>query len=237
MFNSQRRTAWILGSITPPLACALGTGWLWRQLPSPLGTGCLMILMSLLVTVIITDSCWKKIPNWATYPCLLWLLVFNACGSFWQGEVVTRAIPSLTHWSTVGPTSLGAIGLANCLSGALVCFGVMVVLSGWLKSSGGDVKLLTVIGACIGVRYGLMALALGYILAGCYSLMLCIWHYGLLSILRGTLAWLGNLIMPLMIPRPQVRDDKLLKSGVPLGAHFALGTVLALTPIIPGLHS
>ncbi len=233
-----RRAAWLAGLAVPAAAGLLGTTVALHWLPYPLGTACGLTLLALLLTTIVTDSCWKRIPNWATYPALTWLLAFNVFGSLSAGSGFesSRALAETGSWPLVGPPSLGAIGISASLFGAVSCFAVMVVLSGFLRGSGGDVKLMTAIGACLGVRYGLLAMLLGYVLAGCWSLILCTWYYGLWNIVRGVFAWIGHLLMPMMVARPVVHDDRLLKSGVPLGAHFALGTVLALIPVVPGIH-
>jgi prepilin signal peptidase PulO-like enzyme (type II secretory pathway) len=234
---TTRQIAWIAGAVTPVLTCWLGVTVTWQWLLYPLGTGCGLTLVTLLLVTVFTDGYWKKIPNWATYPAFAWLLVFNLVGTLWAATPdAATGMEQANGWPVVGPPPLGAIGIGGCLLGALACFAVMVVLSGWLRSSGGDVKLVTVIGACLGIRYGLLAMCLGYILAGCFSLILCIWHYGFLNIVKGVFAWIGNLFLPLVIAKPHIRDDRLLKTGVPLGAHFALGTLLALTPIIPGIQ-
>ncbi len=234
---SRRKAAWFIGGLTPVVTCLVGSCWTWRWLHYPLGTGCGLTLLAMLAVIIFTDSNWKKIPNWATYPTFAWLLVFNVLGTLWAGEAIDPAAnETFVDWAIVGPPALGAIGIGSSLLGAIVCFSVMVVLSGWLKSAGGDVKLLTVIGACVGVQYGLLALCLGYILAGCFSLLQCLWHYGVWTVLKGVIAWLGSLLFPLWITKPQVADDQLLKTGVPLGAHFALGTIIALSRLIPGLE-
>jgi prepilin signal peptidase PulO-like enzyme (type II secretory pathway) len=235
--DSKRKIAWIVGAIVPFVLGLVGFFVSWRLLPYPWGSSCGLTLITLLVVTMLTDGCWKKIPNWATYPAYFWFLIFNALGSVAaRNSEIAVGLVKRGGWPTVGPEPLGAIGLGPSLLGATACFGVMVVLSGFLKSSGGDVKLLTVIGACVGVRYGLMALCLGYVLAGCYSLIVCIWHYGLFTIVKSVLRWLGSIFLPLVFPKPEVADDEFLTSGVPLGAHFAMGTFLALTPIIPGVH-
>ena len=227
--DSGRKPAWIIG-LTAPILLGLG-GYLClgERMVFPWGTSCGLTLVVLLVVTTWTDSSWKKIPNWATYPALLWFLIFNSIASVIEvnSAEVSNASPA-TWFPTVGPESLGAIGIGASLLGLVGCFGVMVVLSGFLKTSGGDVKLLAAIGACVGIRLGLLAMCLGYIVAGCYSLILCISHYGLFTILKSVGRWLGSIFLPLLYPKTELSDEEFLKAGIPLGVHFAFGTIVAM---------
>jgi prepilin signal peptidase PulO-like enzyme (type II secretory pathway) len=239
---SPRRIAWAMGWLIPALTAGIGIAGAWQALPFPWGTACGSTLLAMLLTVIFTDGKWKKIPNWATYPVFAWILAINLFATILvarqesAGADAAGPVEVARGLELVGPASLGAIGIWPSLLGAVCCFAAMVVLSGFLRSSGGDVKLMTVIGAFLGVQYGLLAMLLGYILAGTWSLVVCIWHFGLPRIFRGVMAWVRHLLVPKLYPRPEMPQDQILKTGVPLGAHFAIGTVLALLPVIPGIH-
>ena len=240
-FWTPRRIAWAMGWLIPALTAGIGIAATWQLIPYPWGTACGLTLLVMLLTVIFTDGKWKKIPNWATYPVFAWVLAINLFATVLEARQrpaaeVAAPVEMASGLELCGPASLGAIGIWPSLLGAFCCFAAMMVLSGFLRSSGGDVKLMTVIGAFLGVQYGLLAMLLGYILAGTWSLVVCLWHFGLPRIARGVMAWLRYLLIPKLYPRPEMPKDELLKTGVPLGAHFAVGTVLSLLPVIPGIH-
>ncbi|MEQ8789199.1 MAG: A24 family peptidase [Pirellulaceae bacterium] len=234
--RTRRPLLWIGSLLGPALLCLIGMTVTVHLLPYPLGTACGLIFLGVLLVCTWTDSRDRKIPNWLTYPAFSWALALNAAGSLLAGSEPSPAPDSILgiQWEPVGPVSLGAIGIGWSLAGAAACFAVMLVASGWLRSAGGDVKLAVVLGAFLGVKYGLLALCFGYILAGVVSLAIVVWHYGAWNVLRGTLKWFAHLVVPLMVEKPQVEDDRLLKSPIPLGAYFALGAILAIQPL-PGL--
>ncbi len=230
--GSGRKNAWIIALLSPILFGLGAAVFAGESHGFPWLTGCGLTLLVLLAVITWTDGHWKKIPNWATYPALLWFLVFNSIASIVEMTSGGQGKALTAEWFTaIGPDSLGAIGIKASLLGAVGCFGVMVVLSGFLKTSGGDVKLLTAIGSCLGIRLGLLAMCLGYIVAGCYSLILCISHYGLSTILKGVWRSVARIFLPFLPsvdPKTEQGSDEFLSTGIPLGIHFAFGTVIAM---------
>src|SRR5690349_24929348 len=91
----DRRLCWLAGLATPLL---IAPGW-WlaasRSAGAPSFIGAILVV--LLVVVSGTDLAWHKIPNWATYPAILWALAIEA--------VVSMA--GATGWT---PGGLGRIG-------------------------------------------------------------------------------------------------------------------------------
>ena len=131
------------------------------------------ILLSLLVVAALTDVRWGKIYNWTTYPGILIGLSLNGLASLLnQFEDST-----IQGW-------LGAVGLQDSLLGLLVCGGMMVVCYLFFAGGigGGDIKLLAMIGAFVGLYAGLESILWTFVLGGCMALISLVWRYGPLKI-------------------------------------------------------
>lgn len=229
----NRRRAWIFGFLGPVIPAAVGPTLIGNLLPIPYNTACGIALLFVLITCIWTDCNWHKIPNWLTYPGFFWALVLNIVGS--SLAIGSSTLETPDRWQFVGPPQLGAVGIERSLLGAAVCFAGMFLASGRLRSAGGDVKLGIVLGSYLGPYNGLLALCFGYVVAGSVSLVLCIAHYGALRLLKFSFAWVGSRVAPQLVDRPYFGDARFLYRPIPLGAYFAIGTLISLLPI-PGLQ-
>ena len=110
--RSARKWAWIAAFFLPVIAVF---PWvvLWNGI-SPgfqLGTLTGLLLVLLCCSVTYTDLRWKKIPNWATYPAVLWGILLNVVAWRFPAETWTYA--------------LGAVGLSPCLAGGFALLGAM----------------------------------------------------------------------------------------------------------------
>jgi prepilin peptidase CpaA len=132
----------LVGPLGPPargLAQSLleSSGWehLAAVLPSPLPTATGLVLVALLASATATDLRRFRIPNALTYPALGLAVLTNALS-----EVAPPNIRAL----------LGSVGLAECLAGVGLAFGVFALLFRWRICGGGDVKLATAVGGLLG---------------------------------------------------------------------------------------
>ncbi len=129
------------------------------------------VLLFLLVSVATaTDLARHKIYNWTTYPGILAALALNAVGAL----VVSRqgssdSLSALMGW----------VGLGESLLGLLVCGFVMIVCFVFFRVGGGDVKLMAMLGAFLGVQKGIEALLWTFVLGGAMSLIVLVWRVGL----------------------------------------------------------
>ncbi len=112
-----------------------------------------VLLLGLILVATVTDLLWHKIYNWTMYPGILAALGLNALG-----------------W---GLTELldGVVGLLACGFLMLFCY-VM------FRIGGGDVKLVAMLGAFLGLEKGIEAMLWTFVLGGCMGLIVLIWRVG-----------------------------------------------------------
>ncbi len=107
-------------------------------------------IMIALALAAIVDIHRKSIPDWLTLPGLAWVLVASAF--------------------------LGWPRMTDALLGVLFCGGVLLILSVISRGSigGGDVKLMAMIGACLGWRWGFGVLFFAQVAAAMVALCLMV---------------------------------------------------------------
>lgn len=127
-------------------------------------------LLSLVAIAAVTDFRSRKIYNWTTYPGLLIALALNGLASLVDRGDPTSAEPM--------QRVLGALGLEESLLGLAVCGGLMLVCYVLFGIGGGDVKLMAMMGAFLGVERGLEALLWTFVLAGCLGIIALAWQVG-----------------------------------------------------------
>jgi prepilin peptidase CpaA len=137
-----------------------------------------MLISALVVAFTLAAACtdlrWHKIYNWTTYPGMLTALAVNAVGS-WMGLAQQPDHP----WSRW----VGWIGLADSAAGFLACGFLMMVLFVFFRIGGGDVKLLAMLGAFLGLERGIETLLWTFVLGGAVGLTVLIWRVGLWTLL------------------------------------------------------
>ena len=126
-----------------------------------------IILIALLIVATITDISRHKIYNWTTYPGMLLALV-------------------------VGWGERGWPALQDGLAGLLVCGGIMLLCFVLFNVGGGDVKLLAMMGAFLGVEQGIEALLWTFVLGSLMGMAILVWQIGAVKIMLGTIhhVWL-----------------------------------------------
>jgi prepilin peptidase CpaA len=136
------------------------------------------LLIAFVVVAVVTDIRQHTIYNANTYPGILLAIAFHGAAAWLGGLDPNRGWP---EW-------VGAIPLEDCLLGLAACGGCMllcyVVFAGL---GGGDVKLIAMAGAFLGLEQGILAMLWTFVLGGAMALIVVIWRAGLLTLL-GTLA-------------------------------------------------
>lgn len=129
-----------------------------------------ILLLGLLLVATVTDLLRHKIHNWTTYPGILAALGLNAAGAALldNTDVGLRQL----EWS------LGYVGFGQSLIGLLVCGFLMLVCYVMFRIGGGDVKLIAMLGAFLGVEKGIEAVLWTFVLGGCAALIVLIWRVG-----------------------------------------------------------
>mgnify|MGYP002530094595 CR=1 FL=1 len=110
----------------------------------------LIALLLLLIVAAWTDYKHKKIRNWNTYPGICLGLIINSTGH--------------------GITLSGWAGLQDSLTGFLACGFIMLFSYVLFNVGGGDVKLLAMMGAFLGLEPGVLALLWTFSVAFCFAI-------------------------------------------------------------------
>jgi prepilin peptidase CpaA len=123
-----------------------------------------VLLAVFVVTAAVTDLVWHKVYNWTTYPGIAAGLIVNLFEKGWEAQG----------------------GLEDSLKGFALCGLVMLVAYVFFSVGGGDVKLLAMMGAFLGVEAGLEALLWTFVLGGVAGLALLIWRVGAVRLIVAT---------------------------------------------------
>ena len=86
----------------------------------------------------------------------------------------------------------GYPGLEDSLKGLALCGGLMLVSFVLFGVGGGDVKLMAMLGAFLGLEKGVDALLWTFVLGAAAGLVVLIWRVGLWRLMKGTVrhvAW------------------------------------------------
>ncbi|MEX0703722.1 MAG: A24 family peptidase [Planctomycetales bacterium] len=164
----------------------------------------------LLVVATVTDVLRHKIYNWTTYPGIV--------GGF------------AANWFFGGPAGAeaGREALESSLLGFLVCGFIMLFCLLFFEIGGGDVKLIAMMGACLGLYRGIEAMLWTFILGAVLGIAILVWQLGFLRIAGNVWRHLALVVKTRgwVPPTPQERGP--LKQGLFL-APSALVAVLIVT--------
>jgi prepilin peptidase CpaA len=133
-----------------------------------------VLLLGLLAVATATDLRRHRIYNWTTYPGILAALGLNGLGA---ALVAAGVLEEATL------RGLGWISIGESLVGFLVCGLVLVACYVLLKVGGGDVKLMAMLGAFLGVDKGVEAMLWTFVLGGCMGLIVLVWRFGPLRLI------------------------------------------------------
>ena len=213
-----RQQCWLLAALAPMFALGVTA----IAVPESSETSRLsvsgLLLALLLVGATISDIHQRKIFNWMTYTALAWALLIN-----------TVPVP--------GSIQSGAIGLFNSLSGAAICFLVMLIPYSMARGGAGDVKLATAIGAMVGIGDGLLIIAFTYIVAAILILGWTVWSQGPMTLLSAMIRNVAVRLFPGHVQPLPERQHALLNQPIPLAGFFLIATMLIVFDIPGGLRS
>jgi prepilin peptidase CpaA len=123
-------------------------------------------LLALLGIATVTDLREQKIYNWTTYTGMGVALLLNTAG--------------------YGMLGSGWAGLQESVAGLLACGFIMLICFVLFNMGGGDVKLIAMMGAFLGLRPGIEALLWTCVLGGIAGVIVLIWQIGFLRIVSKT---------------------------------------------------
>lgn len=140
-----------------------------------------VLVFGFLLAATYTDVRWRKIYNWTTYPGILLAIGLSLVCSLAGRSAATG---SANAWEVIPPSD-SLLGLLACGGAMLVCY---VFFPGGV--GGGDVKLLAMVGAFLGVMVGLEVMLWTFVLAACMALIVLVWKYGLVALMARSLRFL-----------------------------------------------
>ena len=141
-----------------------------------------LLCVAFVIVASVTDVRSRKIYNATTYPGIATALALNAAGSIWA-YATDRELAELPHYEFMGEEFVGWIGIGESLLGFIACGFLMLVCFVFFGVGGGDVKLLAMVGAFLGLHQGIEALLWTFILGGCLGVTVLIWRVGLVKLL------------------------------------------------------
>ncbi len=140
-----------------------------------------VLLLGMLAIAAVTDFRRHKIYNWTTYPGIVLAWAWNGAG-----EVVAARRPAWPPGLTKHLLErLGWIGLAESLYGFLLC-GVVLLICYLIfggQISGGDVKMIAMMGALMGPQRGFEAMLWTFVLGFCIAVSILVWRVGPLRLI------------------------------------------------------
>jgi len=158
---------------------------------------CALLLLSLSAY---WDLRYRRIPNWATLPCIILGLGMNTLLNGWGGAKASG-------------------------TGFLVGFAAFVVLFvlGWM--GGGDVKLMAAVGALKGYPFVVSALFYSLLVGLVIGVAMLIWNRKSLRTFKNLFFVIGSRVTKL-VPKQDVNREAAQK--IPFGVAIVLGTVVAM---------
>ncbi len=122
-----------------------------------------VMLILLLLAASVTDVRSHWISNWLTYPGMAVGLLLNTGG--------------------MGVLGISWQGLQAALYGFLACGGLMLVAFVFFEMGGGDVKLIAMVGAFLGVEAGIEAVLWTFTLGFVLGVSIIIWQTGVVRLI------------------------------------------------------
>ena len=141
-----------------------------------------VLLLGFVLVAAVTDLRRHEIYNWTTYPGILAALCLNGVGD------LMLVATDVDHRQLV---ALGWIGVAESCFGLLACGLLMLVCFVMLKIGGGDVKLIAMLGAFLGLEQGITAMLWTFVLGGCMGLIVLIWRVGPVRLIVGMFQYMA----------------------------------------------
>lgn len=146
-----------------------------------------------LLLLILTVTSWTdirdgKIYNWSTYPAILLAIVLSSIVTL-IGLESRLGFDDYSRW-------MGVVPLYDCLGGLLLCGGAMLVCYVFFAGQigGGDIKLIAMMGAFLGIMEGLETMLWAFIIAGCAALIRLMWKIGPATLVSNTARYVWSVL-------------------------------------------
>jgi len=176
------------------------------------------VLVVAALAAAIDDTRRRKIANWITYPAFGWLFAVS---------IACSPAPESMTW-------LGTVPFVDMLLGSLCCFVIVLLPYLFGVGGGGDAKIAAVIGAGLGLKYGLIAVGSAFVIAAMAAILRDTLRRGPVFVVRAIYRRLSSWMSQWFLP-PSRDDQGFLNQPLPMGASFFCGVVLTMTDVIPKL--
>ncbi len=158
------------------------------------------LIVAFVLTVAVSDIRWRKIPRWLT---------------------TAAALAGLGYHAVFG-------GIVSAVVATLIAFGIGLSFFQLGAIGGGDVKLITALGALLGLDCWLRAMEIAVIAAALLGVVQALRR----GVFRQMLRNIGTLLRWLLgkggVPHPSIHVRNPAMVRAPFGVAAALGTVLAV---------
>jgi prepilin peptidase CpaA len=161
------------------------------------------LVLAYAITVAISDAVWGKIPRVLTVLAFLAGLVF--------------------HFFAGGAVDLGSAALA-----AFVAFGLGLTLFRLGAIGGGDVKLMTALGALLGFTPWLHAMKFAVFVAGAIAIIQVLRRRAVAQTLRNMKDIVGNLAERGLMAHESINVNNRAMIRAPFGVAVAVGTLISM---------
>ncbi|HHZ20466.1 MAG TPA: prepilin peptidase [Firmicutes bacterium] len=158
-----------------------------------------VILFIVVLTGLVTDLRWRRLPNWLTFPAMIVGIILQTVASGWRGTL-----------DAIGGVLFAAVLLLPFYHGGL---------------GAGDLKFVAAIGALKGWRFALWSTLYGAVLGGLVSVIILLRQRRLKEEFWRFFLMLQNLRQD-KADRPDLRPEKKRESLFPYGVVLAIGVLI-----------
>ena len=150
-----------------------------------------------------------------------------AITDLWKGKIHNgTTYPGILCGFVLGCLEPGGIGWESSLWGILGCGGLSVVCFVLFGIGGGDVKLLTMLGAFLGWPLGLACLLWTFVLGAGFGVGTLVWRVGAMRMLSLLSLWFWSLVTFRQRPVLAPEEQKLFQTPLCLGPAAPLAVYL-----------
>ena len=175
------------------------------------------LIFTLLAIAVWTDVRRHKIYNWNTYTGVALALLIATLNSYWGGS---EHMQRLFGWNG------RAVDLGDAALGLFVCGGVVLACYVFFSIGGGDVKLIAMLGAFLGLEKGIEAMLWTFVLGGAMALVMLLWKANIRELARRFVPRIRSIILLQSLDRG---DDTDALAARPL---FLAPSALAATVLV-----
>jgi prepilin peptidase CpaA len=120
----------------------------------------------------------------------------------------------------------GSSGFIEGLQGLGACVGIMIVCYALFHVGGGDVKLMAMIGTFLGLDRGVGVLLWTFVIGAVMALMIIVWQFGIINIVRGTVRHLWLMLTSMRWVRLSAAERQPLQYRLYLAPSALIGFLL-----------